>query len=158
VGDRVVQELERLAFKSNYPDIGLLRPQKHDVYMNSCGPVVAREASDRGIKPQEILVVCDDFAIPLGRRRIRLKGSSGGHNGLDSILQALQTQDVPRLRVGIGPVPQHEDPADFVLETFSKDEKLTVTQEVSRAAEAVLSVIIHGLETAMNEFNGTMES
>ena len=97
--------------------------------------------------------MCDDFSIPLGSLRIRLKGSSGGHNGLDSILQSLGTLDVPRLRVGIGPVQEGEDPADFVLEVFKSKEKAMVEEMIQKAAEAVRVSVLEGLETAMNRFN-----
>ena len=74
--------------------------------MNESGGPVAELARKNGIRPEEILVICDDFSIPLGQLRIRLKGSSGGHNGLNSVIDNLGTSNVPRLRIGIGPVPE----------------------------------------------------
>lgn len=128
----------------------LFRP---GTFMNTSGTPVAARASKKGLEPSEILVVCDDFAIPMGRLRIRKGGSSGGHNGLDSILSALQTQDVPRLRIGIGPVPEGEDPAKFVLERFRSSEKAALEESLARAAEAVRVAVRDGVETAMNLYN-----
>ncbi len=123
------------------------------VFMNSTGLEVSTLARKKGLIPGDILVVCDDFSIPLGVLRIRLKGSSGGHNGLDSILQSMGTSEVPRLRMGIGPVPDGQDPADFVLKKFSALEKPSVDEMIARAAEAVRVIDSEGIETAMNRFN-----
>jgi PTH1 family peptidyl-tRNA hydrolase len=125
-----------------------------DCFMNESGAPVAELSRRNGITPQEILVVSDDFELPLGTLRLRLKGSSGGHNGLKSILEVLGTDDVPRLRVGIGPVPAGEDPADFVLKSFGKGEHAAVDAAVERAAEAVQVILNEGWEPAMNRFNG----
>jgi peptidyl-tRNA hydrolase, PTH1 family len=91
--------------------------------------------------------------IPLGNLRIRLKGSSGGHNGLDSILAAIGTQELPRLRVGIGPVPENDDPADYVLKTFHVGERAQVSEMVGQAADAVRVILTDGVDRAMNRFN-----
>ena len=105
--------------KEKWDAMDLFRPTG---FMNSSGGPVQEEARRNGYAPQDILVICDDFMLPLGSLRLRLSGSSGGHNGLDSILNAFGTKDIPRLRLGIGPVPTPEDPADFVLKTFKKEE------------------------------------
>jgi PTH1 family peptidyl-tRNA hydrolase len=130
---------------------GLYKPS--DVFMNSSGIPVAALARKKGLKPEEILVVCDDFSIPLGSLRIRLQGSSGGHNGLDSILSSLSTQGIPRLRMGIGPVPEGRDPADFVLESFRSEEKHKAEEMIDLAAKAVETALEEGIETAMNRYN-----
>jgi PTH1 family peptidyl-tRNA hydrolase len=146
LGRRVVEVLEE-----EKPDgVSLLKP---DVFMNSSGGPAAEMARQKGISTAELLVVCDDFSIPLGTLRIRLKGSSGGHNGLDSVLQAFGTQDVPRLRMGVGPVPVEEDPADFVLKSFRSGERTAVQEMISRAVEAVRMMVREGVEPAMNQFN-----
>lgn len=122
--------------------------------MNESGIPIAALARKNGIGPDEMLIVCDDFAIPLGELRIRLKGSSGGHNGLKSIFEQIGTQEVPRLRVGIGPVPEGMDPADFVLQTFSKAETMAVESAVERARNAAHVAIEEGVTAAMNRFSG----
>jgi peptidyl-tRNA hydrolase, PTH1 family len=146
IGYRVIELLQ----SEGWNQMTLFKPGG---FMNSSGGPVAEAARRKGCEPQEILVVCDDFAIPLGSLRLRMKGSSGGHNGLDSILQVLGTQEVPRLRVGIGPVPPPEDPADFVLTTFKKNEKPLVDEMIAQAALAVKVIAEKGFEAAMNQFN-----
>ena len=90
--------------------------------------------------------------------RLRRSGSSGGHNGLKSIFETLGTQDIPRLRVGLGPVPEGQDPAEFVLQNFRKDEEATVAMVIKQAEQAVRAVISDGLESAMNRFNAASEA
>jgi PTH1 family peptidyl-tRNA hydrolase len=146
LGYGVVDALE----KDRFSQIDLFKPTG---FMNSSGDPVSQEARRRGLNPQNILVICDDFSLPLGTLRLRLKGSSGGHNGLDSILQTFGTLEIPRLRLGIGPVPPAEDPADFVLESFKKSEKSQVKEMIGRAAKAVQVIADQGMEIAMNQFN-----
>ena len=128
-----------------------------DVFMNTSGVPVAALMRKKGWTPENLLVVSDDFELPLGSLRIRLKGSSGGHNGLKSIFENLGTQDVSRLRMGIGPVPPGNDPADFVLESFASTEKKAVEEAIQNAARAIGVAIDEGIETAMNRFNKRAE-
>ncbi|MEW6040190.1 MAG: aminoacyl-tRNA hydrolase [Elusimicrobiota bacterium] len=107
-------------------------------YVNLSGIAVEQIMLKYGIKPQELLVVVDDFALPLGKLRLRLKGSSGGHNGLESIIGVLKTEEFPRLRVGIGPLPSGMDPKDFVL---SKCPLPGVTKIVKDTASAIEEII-----------------
>lgn len=130
--------------------IPLFRPTG---YMNTSGVSVASEVRRRGLSPGDLVVVCDDFSLPLGRLRLREKGSAGGHNGLASILDCLGTTAVPRLRVGIGPVPRGQDPADFVLKPFLKSERALALTMVQTAAEALRVIAAEGWEAAMNRFN-----
>ena len=148
VGYRVI---DRLRERETLPGVRLLKPDS--VFMNESGGPVAELARKNGITPAEILVICDDFSIPLGQLRIRLKGSSGGHNGLNSILTTLGTKDVPRLRVGIGPVPEGQDPADFVLKSFTRAESAALTNIIEKATQAVRMAVTGGAEVAMNTFN-----
>jgi PTH1 family peptidyl-tRNA hydrolase len=150
VGRRVVEFLE----KNKIDGVHLLAPE---VFMNTSGIPVAQFARKKGVKPEEVFVISDDFELPLGSLRIRLKGSSGGHNGLQSVMDNLGTQDVPRLRVGIGPVPAGEDPADFVLNSFASGEKKRVEEAIQQAAEAVSVAALEGIESAMNRFNRRAE-
>ena len=103
--------------------------------------------------PDNILVVYDELDLPLGVVRMRDKGSSGGHNGMKSIIERLGTQDIARLRVGIGRPPPAEDPIDYVLTTFRPEEKPTVERAIQYAADAVESWVEIGVAETMNRFN-----
>lgn len=119
-------------------------------YMNVCGPRVKEALLKAGGNPGEMLVVVDDFMLPEGKLRIRRAGSSGGHNGLKSLFEALGTEDFPRLRIGVGPVPDGVDPAEYVLRRI-KDDRLAALAE--KAADAVEVCIAEGVEKGMNRFN-----
>ena len=131
-------------------EVGLLRPMG---YMNRSGGPVRRLLQSEGLTPPETLIVCDDYALPLGTIRTRRRGSDGGHNGLASILSALGTDEVPRMRLGIGTPPAGEDPADFVLSHFASQEAAPVEDLLERAARAIETAVGQGIETAMNRFN-----
>jgi PTH1 family peptidyl-tRNA hydrolase len=105
------------------------------------------------LEPGDLLVVCDDFNLPFGTLRIRRSGSDGGHNGLSSIIASLGTEEFPRLRIGIGPVPEGVDPADFVLAGFRRPEMEDLAAIMGAAGEAVLALFRDGLERAMSEYN-----
>lgn len=130
-----------------------VRVVKPLTYMNLSGEMVSRLARYFRIESRSLLVVCDDFSLPLGRLRLRGRGSAGGQKGLDSILRLMGTQEVPRLRIGIGPVPPGRDPADFVLGTFRPEEREAAGDAAGRAASAARVVCETGLEAAMNEYN-----
>lgn len=131
-------------------DVWLAKPH---TYMNESGRMAAALARYFKIAPADVLVVSDDMDLPLGRLRIRLKGSSGGQRGLDSVLTHLQTTDVPRLRLGVGPRPPNMDAAAFVLSRFKASEAEAVDRMVARAAEAAEACAARGVEAAMNVFN-----
>ena len=131
----------------------LLFPQS---YMNLSGGSVAKAASFYKLKPANVLVIFDDKDIPLGTLRLRPAGSSGGHNGVKSIIERLGTEEFPRLRVGTGTaasLSRQADAADFVLKRPSKAEQETLDAAVARAAEAVEVALAEGLEAAMSRFN-----
>ena len=127
-------------------------------YMNRSGRSVAKARDFYKLPPENILVVCDDFNLPLAKLRIRPAGSAGGQKGLADILRALGTEAVPRLRIGVGPVPDRWDPIDFVLSKFKKDEKPEIQEAVCRAADAVRVWAVEGIEVCMNQFNTTPPS
>ena len=131
-------------------EILLVKPQ---TYMNASGR--ALEAISRGIgfDPQEVIVILDDFNIEFGRVRVRSAGGDGGHNGLASILEFMGTEEIPRLRLGIGPVPDADDDIDYVLMKFGSQED--VVGLVSRGCQAVETIIAEGFVAAMNRFNGS---
>lgn len=128
----------------------LVAPQ---TFMNLSG-VAVRLASDfYKLSPDDLLVMCDDFNLPLGTLRTRPKGSAGGQNGLENIIQQLGTQEFARLRIGIGPVPERWNAVDFVLGKFSRDEQEEADKVVCRAADAVECWIAEGTGETMNKFN-----
>jgi PTH1 family peptidyl-tRNA hydrolase len=133
-------------------DLVLIKPQ---TYMNRSGAALASLRSLPGFDPaQDLLVVSDDFALPVGRFRLRGAGSAGGHNGLKSIEGALRRQDYARLRIGIGPLPPGtRDSADFVLEQFPREEREAINQLLDPMSEAVECWLTEGIEAAMNRFN-----
>lgn len=120
-------------------------------FMNRSGDAYRRLRREPEITPEKTLVVLDDFNLPLGKMRIRLKGSDGGHNGLHSILEAAGVQDVPRLRIGIGTAGSGW--VDFVLEPFTKSEREVIEETLDRATQAVEAILTAGLEIAMNRWN-----
>lgn len=126
-------------------------------FMNRSGHPLFAIAQFYKIEPQEILVVLDDFALPLGRLRLRPNGSSGSHNGLESIIAQFGTEKIPRLRVGIGAAPSQAS-IDYVLGRFFDEEKQLVRSTIDRAGDAVKCAIDNGLVSAMNTFNKTEES
>jgi peptidyl-tRNA hydrolase, PTH1 family len=125
-------------------------------FMNRSGHSLFAIAQFYKIQPQEILVVLDDFALPLGRLRLRPNGGSGGHNGLDSIIAQFGTEEIPRLRVGIGAAPM-AGAIDYVLGRFFDEEKPLVRSSIERAGDAVKCAIDNGLVSAMNTFNKAEE-
>ena len=105
--------------------------------------------------PAELVVVVDDIALPLGRIRVRPHGSDGGHNGLRSLVATLGTEEYARVRVGVGlEEPPDMELADFVLGEFLEEELPRLREATVLAADATLSLIQEGAETAMNRFNG----
>ena len=126
-------------------------------YMNRSGGPALAVAQFYKVAPDELLVVMDEMALDLGRLRLRLKGSPGGHNGLESIITAFGTEEIPRLRIGIGGVPGG-GAVDWVLGRFFEEEMPTVEKAVTRAADAVKAAIDKGVVSAMNTFNKNPES
>lgn len=134
-------------------ELALAQPQ---TYMNRSG-YAARCLLERwGLPPEAVLVVYDEVSLPLGKLRLRRFGSPGGHRGMESILESLQTDQVPRLRCGIagadGP-PGGEALVDYVLEPFLPDERTAVQDMVARASDACEVWMGEGIEAAMQAFN-----
>jgi peptidyl-tRNA hydrolase, PTH1 family len=134
-------------------DVFLTKPMSH---MNRSGYPLVAIAQFYKIDPTELLVVLDDMALPLGRLRLRLGGGSGGHNGLESVIVQFATEEIPRLRIGIGEAPAAGS-VDYVLSRFFEEEKPIVRSTIDRAAAAVKCAIDNDLISAMNIFNKTEE-
>ena len=132
----------------------LIKPM---TFMNRSGYPLLAVAQFFKIQPEEILVVLDDLALRLGRLRVRARGGPGGHNGLESIIVQFGTEEIPRLRIGIGEAPP-EGSVDYVLSRFFEEEKPIVRSTIDRAVDALNCAIDNGLISAMNTFNKTEES
>jgi PTH1 family peptidyl-tRNA hydrolase len=129
----------------------LLAPQ---TFMNCSGRSVRQAVDFYQVAPADMLVVCDEFQMPVGQLRLRTRGSDGGHNGLADVIRTLGTNEFPRLRIGIGPVPDRWDPAEFVLGKFTASDREIIDVEVARATDAVRLWAGEGVSLAMNKFNG----
>ncbi len=126
--------------------------------MNLSGDAVAAVAGFYKVDPAAILVAADDVNLPLGRLRLRARGTAGGHNGLKSIIGCLGTEQFPRVRVGVGRGDPRRDLADHVLAMFDDDERDEVDRAIARAADAVETFLAEGIEAAMNRYNRAEES
>ncbi len=122
-------------------------------YMNRSGLAVKDALERLKLSPENILVIYDDFELPLGKLRIRSKGSAGFHNGMGSIIESFGTENILRLRIGCGPLPENIDPVDFVLGRFSENERLIVKKSLDIAAEAVVYLLKNRPEEAMTKYN-----
>ena len=129
----------------------LLKPQ---TFMNASGEAVRDAAAFYKIPPQRIIVIYDDISLDVGRLRIRRKGSDGGHNGIKSILYLLESDQFPRVKMGVGKKPHPEmDLADWVLSRFTKDEGELLEEAIGRGVQAVELIVQGKTEEAMNRFN-----
>lgn len=150
-------ESKALVAKGHYEgrEVLLAKPQ---TYMNLSGQAIS--ALIRSYQPplSNVLIAYDDVDLPFGSLRLRPSGGSGGHKGMSSILERLGTEDIPRLRIGIGRPPGHMEAADYVLQDFSRGEAQDLALILERASEAVLTFITDGLIAAMNQFNSVVES
>ena len=155
---RLHVRIDRLRFKAltAQADLGgekvfLMKPQ---TYMNLSGEAVQPAAAFYKVPPERVIVVSDDVSLPVGKLRIRQKGSAGGHNGLKNIIQRLGTDAFPRVKVGVGS-PEHPDyeMADWVLSGFRGKDAEEIAAAVEKAADALECIIANGADKAMNRFN-----
>ncbi len=169
VGFEVVDELARRHGLNDTTDMAkspadadLLRWRRADApvllakpytFMNLSGPAVQTLCHFYKIEPPDLLIVCDDVNLPLGRLRVRAVGTEGGHNGLRSIAEALGTIDYSRLRVGVGRGDGRRDLADHVTAEFEPEERPGIEAAIARAADAVETWVSDGLAKVMNVFN-----
>lgn len=128
---------------------------KPRTFMNRSGRAAAALLAGLGCAPGDLLVVHDDADLELGRVRIRLDGSAGGHNGIRSLIDALRTTDFPRVRLGVrGEGREDLDLAEYVLSEFLEAESEAAERLVELGAQAVRGIVEHGIEPAMNLYNG----
>jgi PTH1 family peptidyl-tRNA hydrolase len=128
----------------------LLRPQ---TFMNRSGRAVAAAVERRNCALENILIICDDVDLPLGKLRMRRSGSAGGHKGMVSIIESLGSREFPRLRLGVGQPPEDVDMMSYVLGAFRRGEWPVVREAIARAVQAAETWVYHGIDEAMNRFN-----
>jgi PTH1 family peptidyl-tRNA hydrolase len=165
IGFRVVDELahrEGIAFSSSKfqgewgqgavgrEKVALLKPQ---TYMNLSGDSVAPAARFFKVGPEDLIVVHDDIDLPFGRLQLKIGGGTGGHNGLNSIVEQLGSEDFIRVRIGIGKPEAKEAVIGHVLSSFDREEAKALDDIAARAVDAIRAIISGGLAMAMNEFN-----
>ena len=165
VGFEVVDELARrraLMFESSPGDAVMARERgpgaqvilaKPLTFMNLSGQAVGGLMRYYRIDLDDVLVVADDVNLPLGRLRVRRRGSDGGHNGLRSVIDSVGTEEVARLRVGVDRGDRRRDLADHVLATFDQSELETMRLAINNASDAVGVFASEGINAAMNRFN-----
>jgi PTH1 family peptidyl-tRNA hydrolase len=137
--------------KSSEEGIVFVRP---GTFMNMSGKAVEEVFRDFDFRPQDLIVIHDDLDLPFGKVRIKRKGSSGGHRGVESICSYLGTSDFARVKVGIGRPPTDSDTADYVLDRFSSREKDMLPTILTFAKDAAWTIVYKGIDEAMSQSNG----
>ena len=157
IADKYNLSINNKKFKGVYADghiagekVLLVQPQ---TFMNLSGECVREVADFYKLNPDEIIIICDDINLDVGRLRIRKKGSAGGHNGLKNIRAHLGTEEFPRIRVGVGEKTEGWDLADYVLARFDKDSEPVIREALANVVGAVETWISEGIDAAMNRFN-----
>jgi len=128
----------------------LVKPQ---TYMNLSGVAVGELARWYKVPVEDIIIIFDDMDLPTGRLRLRMKGGSGGHRGIESLLTHLSKDSFPRVRVGIGRPPAGWQVVDYVLSSFTAEEKSLLKAAIEKAADATESILEQGMNKAMNLHN-----
>ena len=131
-------------------EVVLAKPQ---TMMNLSGLAVRELVTRAECKPTDVIVLCDDIALPWGMLRVRERGTAGGHNGLKSVIGALGTMEFVRVRLGVKPEEMRGDLKEYVLRQIRRDEEDLVAEEIEQGAEAVKVILAEGTQSAMNRFN-----
>ena len=126
---------------------------KPDTYMNLSGRAIKKVLARKNLGPEACLVCYDDVNLDTGTIRLRPSGSAGGHNGIQSIIDELNTNQFPRLRIGIGSDYKRGQQADYVLSPFTDEERPIIEESLEKASDAVITFLRSGIDTAMNQFN-----
>ncbi len=163
VAERARIDLDESRFEGRFgqgvvagEEVGLLLPE---TFMNASGEAVVQALRGLGVETpaRDLLVVFDDIDLPLGRLRLRPRGRDGGQRGLRDVIERLGSDEVPRLRFGVGRPPLGVDPVDWVLRGFLPAERGKLGRALPRAADAVACFLAQGVEPAMDRFNGPFE-
>ncbi len=152
-------KIDRAKFRGKFVQISwrgqkivLLKPM---TFMNNSGLSVMDAVNYFKLPPERVIVIFDDISLDVGRLRVRADGSAGGHNGIKSIIGAINSQSFPRVKVGVGAKPHPDyELADWVLSNFTKQEELLLKPAMEHAAEAALEIVQNGVPSAANRFNG----
>jgi PTH1 family peptidyl-tRNA hydrolase len=131
-------------------EVVLAKPQ---TMMNLSGLAVRELVSRAGCEPSDVIVICDDVALPWGMLRVRERGTAGGHNGLKSVIGAIGTTEFVRVRLGVKPEEMRGDLKEYVLRQIRRDEEDLVAVEIEQGAEAIKVILAEGTQAAMNRFN-----
>lgn len=157
LADKYNVKVNKLKYKALYGEtriaqekVLLIKPQ---TYMNNSGESLIDFVNFFKVPIENLIVISDDVSLDYGRIRVRGKGSAGGHNGLKSIIYLLNSDEFPRVKIGVGS-PEH-DMVNHVLGRFPKEKMPAMEDAVERAMGAVEEIIAHGVPSAMNKFNGT---
>ncbi|MBR5922704.1 MAG: aminoacyl-tRNA hydrolase [Clostridia bacterium] len=150
--------LKKHKFESLYGDAavsgGRLLIQKPETFMNNSGRAVAAISKFYKIPAERIIVLFDDISLPVGNIRIRRKGSAGGHNGIKDIIELLGTEDIMRIKIGVGERPNPDyDLKDWVLGKIPESDAAAFSRACKNAAEAIEEIILHGIDSAMNKYS-----
>ena len=154
----------RTACQARLADLNLPGPRvvlaKPRTFMNLSGKSAQALVHSYGIPTDDLVVVYDDVDLPLGRLRVRTTGGPGGHNGIRSIISALDTNRFPRVRVGIGrpsePESNEDSLIDYVLSGFSSEEERVVDESIARVSDILDCIVVDGVDAAMNRFNSVV--
>ena len=122
-------------------------------FMNNSGITAVSLVKNLKILPENLVVICDDIDLPLGKMRIRRKGTSGGHRGLESLIQELGSSEFPRLRVGVGRPLEGVDPREYVLKNFTREENSVIREAIDKAEAALIFLVERGITRAMTKYN-----
>jgi PTH1 family peptidyl-tRNA hydrolase len=159
LGKRLGIKINKLKHKALYAEgviagsrVILVKPQ---TFMNLSGESVREILNWYKVSVNNIIIVYDDIDLPVGKLRLRPKGSSGSHNGMKSVIYQIQSEEFPRVRIGIDRPPEGWDLANYVLSKFSADERKMMDEAISNASDAVEEIIRSGVDQAMNRFNKT---
>ena len=158
LADKLSANINKIQFKSVTTVIDLsgkkcllMKPQ---TFMNNSGEAVKQAAAFYKIPPEKIIVIFDDISLPCGKLRIRRKGSAGGHNGIKSIIYHLNSDNFPRIKLGVGEKPHPDyELADWVLSNFKKDELPLLREAAEKACDAAELMVNGNTDKAMSNFN-----
>lgn len=159
IADEADVKIKKLKYKALYGEteisgekVFLVKPQ---TFMNNSGESIVEFVNFFKLPVENVIIISDDISLDTGRIRVRGKGSAGGHNGLKSIIYHLNSDQFPRVRIGVGsPQNKDYDLVDYVLGRFTKEEIPVLEDAIIRADKAVKEIIARGVGSAMNKFNG----